>query len=431
MTSRRTRNNKAKKATSNAQVNALVKGVQQLSVKPKKARPFRETGGIIGNRLGGMFGNASIGRGVGRWLGSGIGSIFGSGDYTLAGSSPAYNVMTNGSQIPKFDTTRQTNIVCHREYLGDIPGTAAFTNVAYPLNPGLPSTFPWLATVASSYQEYKFHGLVFEFRSLITDFVTAGSPGVVIMSTNYNADDTNYATKQQMENAEFAVATKPTVNLMHGVECADRQTILPQRFIRQGAVPSGQDLRLYDLGNFQFATASNPVQNLGELWVSYCVEFFKPIQATSTGVPGSSAHISRSGTSGASPFGTTTLQNVGSLAVTVNSGGVSILNAIPGVNYQISAFWAGSAAVVFVPGVNSFSGATTVALYGTPPSSIDSSAIAISPVAATSSSAAESVTITSNRVAPGLALWSISNSGTYPSGIVDIFVTQLDPAIAT
>jgi hypothetical protein len=178
--------NTRRKATSNAQVNSLAKAVKQLSVvKKPKAKPFRDTGGIVGNRIGGMFGNASAGRGIGRWLGTGIGSIFGSGDYTLAGSQPMYNVMMNGSQIPKFDSTRQTNVVCHREYLKDFTGTTGFSLNTFSLNPGLADTFPWLSTVASSYQEYKFHGLVFEFRSLITDFVTGGAPGVIIMATNY------------------------------------------------------------------------------------------------------------------------------------------------------------------------------------------------------------------------------------------------------
>lgn len=425
----RKRKQNARKATSNAQVNALVKSVKQLTVKPKRSKPFRDTGGIVGNRIGGMFGQAAMGRGIGRWLGTGIGSIFGSGDYTLMGSSPAYNVMVNGNQIPKFNTSRQTNVVCHREYLGDIVGTAAFNNVAYALNPGISTTFPWLSTVATSYQEYKFHGLVFEFRSLITDFVTSGAPGVIVMSTNYNADAPAYTTKQEMENAEFAVATKPTMNLMHGVECADTQTILPQRYIRVGDVPAGQDLRLYDSGNFQLATASNPVQNLGELWVSYCVEFFKPIQAPVTGVPGIGAHVTRSVTTGANPFGTTTLQQVGNLDVTVNSGGVTINNAIPGRYYQISAFWVGSGVVAFAPGANSFSGATTVAIYGTPPATINSSAVTIVPLGGSSSTASTTVTIQSNRVAPGTASWFVGAAGTYPSGVVDIFVTQLDPAV--
>jgi hypothetical protein len=418
-----------KKATSNAQVNALVKSVKQLSVKRQKAKPFRDTGGVIGNRIGGMFGNASMGRGIGRWLGTGIGSIFGSGDYTLAGSSPAYNVIANGSQIPKFDTTRQTNVVCHREYLGDFTGTSAFSNNSFPLNPGIQKTFPWLSTVASSYQEYKFHGLIFEFRSLITDFVTSGAPGVVIMSTNYNADAPLYLSKQQMENAEFAVATKPTINLMHGVECADKQTILAQRYVRQGDVPQGQDLRLYDTGTFQFATAGNPTQLLGELWVSYCVEFFKPIQATVTGAPGIGFHMARSGTTNATPFGTASILEEGFLDVSVGSTTVTINSAVVGARYKVDWYWTGAAAVAYAPAAASLTNCVSVLAFATPPASPDSASRFTAPIAANSASVMETFVVTSNRLSTGSITITYNGAGVYPVGPVDIYVSMLDPAV--
>lgn len=418
---------RAKKSTSNGQVNSLVKAVKQLSVKPKKAKPFRDTGGIIGNRIGGMFGNASIGRGVGRWLGTGIGSIFGSGDYTLSGSAPAYNVMTNGSQIPKFSTTRQTNIVCHREYLGDITGTAAFTNRSYPLNPGMDVTFPWLSSLAGNYQEYKFHGLVFEFRSLITDFVTSGSPGVVVMSTNYNADAPVYTTKQQMENAEFAVATKPTINLMHGVECADQQTILPQRYVRNGDVPSGQDLRLYDTGNFQFATSANPVQDLGELWVSYCVEFFKPILPTVSPVAGIGHRFSRTGAASATPFGSVSLFDRGGLDVDITATTITINRGEPGVHYKIDYFWTGNAAT-WTETAYSFTNCTRLSYYNaygnTQSTNPQSGLLLVTNVAI-------SHTIVSTMDTTSALTVSLAAGGSYPGGTagIDVWVTQVDPAI--
>jgi len=198
---------------------------QTRAVARKPATPFGDAGAIAGNALGQMF-NMPFLKGAGRFLGSGIGSIFGSGDYTLTGAVPEYNVLTNSKQIPQFSTSHATNLVCHREYLGDITGTTTFSNRSYPLNPGNSKTFPWLSTIAQNYQQYKIHGIIFEFRPLITDFVTAGSPGVVVMATNYNANAAPYDTKQEMENSEFAVSVKPTNALIHGVECAKGETVL-------------------------------------------------------------------------------------------------------------------------------------------------------------------------------------------------------------
>jgi hypothetical protein len=302
---------------------------QQLAkVKIQAKTPFSNAGALVGARAGQMF-NLPMLKGVGKWLGSGIGSIFGSGDYEVSGAAPSYNVLVNGNQIPKFTSTHSTNIVCHREYLGDITGTTAFTNAAYPLNPGMSTTFPWLSTIADNYQEYKFHGLIFEFRPLITDFVASGAPGVVVMATNYNADLPVYTSKQTMENSEFAVSVKPTNALMHGVECSEKETDPVIRYVRNGAVVTGQDLKAYDLGNFQFATQSNPVQNLGELWVSYCVEFFKPTLTTTSGPPVTAVtnHRYTTACTAASPLGTIQVTYSGGLAVTYTPTTITILAA--------------------------------------------------------------------------------------------------------
>lgn len=231
----------------------------KMKMSSRKATPFRDVGGIIGNSISKYTGFSGA-NGIGKWLGTGIGSIFGSGDYQMVGQTPGYNVLTSSKQIPKFSTTHASNVVCHREYLGDITGTTGFTNRQYPLNPGSSVTFPWLSTIAQNYQEYKIHGLIFEFRPLITDFVTGGAPGVVIMATNYNADAPLYNTKQAMENSEFATSVKPTMSLIHAVECAASESPYNMLFTRVGSVPAGIDIKTYDLGNFQFATQSNPVQ---------------------------------------------------------------------------------------------------------------------------------------------------------------------------
>lgn len=176
------------------------------------------------------------------------------------------------------------------------------------------------------------------------------------MATNYNADVPAYATKQEMENSEYAVSVKPTISLMHGVECATNQTINSQKYIRTGNVPVGQDLRLYDLGNFQFATQANPVQDLGELWVTYCVEFFKPSVPNTIGGNIPSGKIGRSSISGANPLGLVQISNTGSIAATVTSTTISFVGE-PGNIYFYHILWTGSAVTYTAPGV-SLTGAT-------------------------------------------------------------------------
>lgn len=102
------------------------------------------------------------------------------------------------------------------------------------------------------------------------------------MATEYNVYNGTFASKQQMENYEFANSSKPSKSFYHTVECAKRETPFTTMYVAtaantQAASLSG-DLRMYYLGLFQLATVgmqSNGI-DIGELWVSYEVEFKKP-----------------------------------------------------------------------------------------------------------------------------------------------------------
>lgn len=429
---------KAQKRKAAINLAALTNNLAKTKITPKKKKaqkqnnnyrpsgPMANAGGALGSSIGNYFGLGGIGSSVGRWLGSGIGMITGTGDYTMIGPKPQYNILSG--QIPKFSSTYQTNIVCHREYLGDLTGTTAFNNLQYPLNPGLASTFPWLSQIAPNYQQYRFHGIMFEFRPLITDFVTSGAPGVVVMATNYNADQTAYISKQEMENSEFAVSVKPTNPLMHMVECDPAETAMKLYNIRTGPVGSNQDLRLYDLGLFQFATQANPIQTLGELWVSYCVEFFKPVLALENSVAQADAvHLVRTNVSTANPLGTTTLIQSGSLSITIASSTKLIINnATVGINYYISTFFASSNNATNSVVVPTFTGATTLswnALAGVADASI---AISTTGTVSTQSDMTCFFTATS----PSVTL-TFPTSGVYATApnSLELFITSVDPVV--
>jgi hypothetical protein len=165
-----------------------------------------------------------------------------------------------------------------------------------------------------------------------------------------------------MENSEFAVSVKPTKDLMHGIECATSQTVLPKLYVRTGDPPSGQDLRLYDLGQFQFATQNNPVQNLGELWVSYCVEFFKPILPAIGLDVGYSLYTNSA--SGAAPFGTGFVAGFGDLQDFAWTSTTIRWTALPGVKYLVNYIATGGSVAITAPVGSNFNAITN----GSPPS---------------------------------------------------------------
>lgn len=156
-----------------------------------------------------------------------------------------------------------------------------------PINPGLPQTFPWLSQVADAYEEYRIKGMVFQFKSTAGEYVTNGGGasngglGTVIMATNYNsAVHPAFLDKKSMENYEFAQSAPPTKNMIHAIEAKGAGTPVKTLYLRTGDPATGTDPRLYDLGSFCIATQGMVtdvgVATIGELWVAYEVEFFKP-----------------------------------------------------------------------------------------------------------------------------------------------------------
>lgn len=245
-------------------------------------------GTFLGNGLGGPAGGVAGGM-LGKLGGGMISKIFGHGDYAVsnAGSLKENNlVLSNAAQMPQFGTGKVAVNFTHREFLGDVfsSSTASTFKIdSYPINPGQTLTFPWLSgVVGAKFQQYRINGCSFEFRSMSADALNSTNTalGSVIMSTDYDSADATFTSKQEMENTEYGVSCKPSVNMIHGIECARSQTPVSELYIRAFDVPSGKDIRLYDIGRFSIASTGcqGTNVNLGELWISYDIDVFKAIE---------------------------------------------------------------------------------------------------------------------------------------------------------
>lgn len=267
-------------------------------------------GGPGGGALGGMVGNAG---------GNFLSSIFGHGDYGVSNLSQIKEnniALSNSAQAPQFGTGKVAVNLKHREFLGDVLSSStagAFNITTYPIQPGLPVTFPWLSgVVADSFQQYRINGMTFEFRSMSADALNSvnTSLGSVIMATDYDSADVPFTSKQQMENTEYGVSCKPSTNMMHAIECARPQTVLSELYIRAYANPPNSDIRMYDMGKFYIATVGcqGTNVNLGELWVTYDIDVFKAIQQP-PGYGNPYAQYVTANATAAAPLGTSRIVN--------------------------------------------------------------------------------------------------------------------------
>jgi hypothetical protein len=252
------------KKARNQQVAALNLGPM---IKSAIASGLRTAGASVG----GLFGPA--GSAAGHMVGAGLSQIVGAGDYTIN-----ENTVLKGD-IPKFLNGGRRIRLAHAEFLGDVTSSTAFSIFnSYVLNPGNAQTFPWLSQIAANFQQFKFHGLVFEFKS--TSAVALNSTnvalGTVVLATQYNVNDAAFTTKVQMENYEFSTSAPPSTSQMHPVECSMAESPYNVLWIRSEDGSQTLD-PIYDHGLFSLATVGmQAASTIGELWVTYDVELLKP-----------------------------------------------------------------------------------------------------------------------------------------------------------
>jgi len=277
----------------------------------------------IGGKWGGLIGRG----GAAIWN-----RITGHGDYSVTSNT----LVHPGEPVPSFgdDSIR----VKRREYLGDVFGSTGFVSQRYPINPGLATTFPWLSSIASNYEQYKINGLIFEFVSTSANALNSTNTalGKLVMATNYNAVEPPFPSTRYMLATKFSNYGMPSSNLPHAIECAPGTTPTECLFVRSGAPALGSDLRLYDLADFQLATEGMQASaNIGGLWVSYDISLMKPVIGTGQGSIPTQSYLTGATSSGLFANVVDNGPELGAIPCTLTnpSTGLSVLelvNPVPG-----------------------------------------------------------------------------------------------------
>lgn len=239
---------------------------------------------------------------------------------------------------PKYSMPKQNGDgrVCikHREYIADIAGSVNFTAVEYPINPGLVNTFPWLGTLAIAYESYKFKHLSFIFESS----KSTTTNGSVMMTVDFDPNDDGPSTKAQALAYNNAIRGPPWETFTYVCSKGDLAK-LNQKFIRYGALTTGQDSILYDVGNLFVCTSGlADTSVIGELHVEFEVEFYTPqFDLTAYALSTSAKIVSSAGITAAAWLGTTTV-TTGGLGPTISGGGTTLTIPSAGqylINYSV------------------------------------------------------------------------------------------------
>jgi hypothetical protein len=263
---------KAKAEQAGSRVKSLSKRVDAIT----KATPK----GTLAS-IGSMFGPK------GAMLGQAIASLTGRGSYEVDHNS----LMTSAAMgpeaenIPMFSKGVHGNRVQHREFVKFLVAPtvpADFSCEAQPLSLTNSALFPWLTGIASHYQRFRVHGMVFYFRSTSTDYLNSGT---VALTVNYNATEEKYTNMPAVLNSMFAASAKPSVSFCAPVEC-DPRAMPDGYYVRHERSTTGTtDTRMSTVGLLNIVTQglTLPASTvLGELWVTYDVELISPYLGNNT-----------------------------------------------------------------------------------------------------------------------------------------------------
>jgi len=221
-----------------------------------------------------------------------------------------------------------TNYPFHgAEYIADVvSNTAAYTNVAYPINPGQAVMFPWLNKEAQLYEKYMFTQLSFSFLTETNEF-QAVAVGKVILAVDYDASDAPPASKIQVEDSEPNKTCAPYQNMILTCRPSDINGSIGWHYVRPAGLPGATDIKTYDCGNLNVGVSANGGNGtkIGELWVKYRGVFKdRVLESITTAPANNSVSYLTSAAGGETPVSTANYQLL--LANALNINGLGIVN---------------------------------------------------------------------------------------------------------
>jgi len=306
-------------------------------------------------------------------------------------SAPVSQARISISKPAQFKASKNGDVrVIHREYCQDLPGSVGFNEDSFFINPGRSTLFPWLSSLANNFESYIFNRLRFCYE---TESSTA-STGTVILAVDYDASDPVPSSKAQVMAYQGAVRSPAWAPCCFE---ASKESLSKRKsyFVRLGAVPSGSDIHLYDVGVFYACTQGMAsTAAVGELYVEYDVTLMTP-QLNDIGI-GQSLWAHYSGTTNAAPFVTA----LGTLALLPSSTGTTASTT----TFTFNSSWEGIASVVLTGtgiGTDGSAGTATVSSIGE----------------VTNAGGTEIVSVTAIKATPGQ---------TFVLGIANTTITQCD-----
>lgn len=215
-------------------------------------------------------------------------------------SAPVSVAIQQRSSQGTMSANSRKMVVSRREFVTDIKGSIAGELTRIPIDVG---AFPWAKNFSALYETYRFKRCVFEYVPM----VPSSTAGFVILAPDYDPTDIHVVGDgklkfSNMMGAKSGNCWAPIVCPLDPASLAKQKTL----YLDSSLSATGAELRQGTAGNLWILVGSQAAATpIGELWVSYVVEYEtpqigKPKASTSDSAADAAAHFA--GTSNAAPF---------------------------------------------------------------------------------------------------------------------------------
>lgn len=165
--------------------------------------------------------------------------------------------------------------ITHREFVRDIFSNGTGTQIFnYQINPGIPVEFPWLSSLANSFETYIFHNLTYKFVPVLS----TSTDGAVALCPDYDAADID-GTHDKSELLSFEDSARGSIWAELTMKCSPRNLKKrKQFFVRNSDLAANLDIKSYDTGQINIVLSTDKPNGavLGELWVEYSISLMTP-----------------------------------------------------------------------------------------------------------------------------------------------------------
>jgi len=194
---------------------------------------------------------------------------------TYRATAPVAKGYKNKFSKPKFKGSKDSIFVTHSEYLGTVTASDPYSAVAYRLNPADPKTFPWLSTLANSYEKYN----IISARARYVANCSTTTFGKTFLYFDYNPNNVPITDIGLVLNTMDAVSGSPWMDKTCPFR---RQYDAPKTFLVRSPYVTPPSYLLYDPATLYVGTIGSinaeedPNLNLGEIWIDYEIELSVP-----------------------------------------------------------------------------------------------------------------------------------------------------------